>query len=88
MWAIQPRPVDWDEVNSKLKEKGALLPCPRCGKSQFHYAGESEMPLSTPANRTNALFQTIPAPSSIPIIIISCDNCGYLIQHAIGTLLS
>lgn len=90
MFSYQRPPIDWDEVGNKLKDKGALKPCPRCGQSKFHYAGTSDIPLDTPTTNTyrSAVPQALPRPSSIPTIIISCDNCGYLMQHSIGILLS
>jgi len=77
---------DSSDIIDKLKEKGAQLPCPRCGKSQFHIIGESVISVFTKQSgwaRLNpqSLAAFYPSPvesSSIPIIIIGCDNCGYL----------
>lgn len=94
MFAKLRRPIDWKEVSSKLKDKGALQPCPRCGKTKFTFAGEANIPIVTYESPISAIPRALPrsiadidAPSSIPAIIISCDNCGYLMQHALGILL-
>ena len=93
MYVSQRQPIDWDKIGSQLKDKGALLPCPRCGKSKFTFAGETDV-LIPPPQQPRGFRSLLPrsiadfdVPSSIPAIIITCDNCGYLMQHAIGILL-
>jgi hypothetical protein len=75
-------PIDWNEISAKLKTKDALKPCPRCEKSKFTYVGEIDIPIEL-----SGAHQVLPGPSYIPSIAITCDNCGYLMQHAIGILL-
>ena len=79
---------DLSQVGSKLKEKGALLPCPRCGQPKFQIVGESQIILTSPSTPLNML--TLPSitdiPSYVQVVIIGCENCGYLIQHAKGPL--
>ena len=65
-----------DECISALNKKGVRLPCPRCGSSKFAVVGESLIPI----NNDPSVFQ-IGGPT-IPAIIVACENCGYLTQHA------
>ena len=83
MFSNQRQPIDWDEVGAKLKEKGALKPCPRCGQSKFTYVGEIDLPLAP-----SPIPRALPGPSYIPSIAIGCDNCGYIMHHAIRSLMS
>lgn len=64
-----------------LQEKGAVMPCPRCGKNQFTLAdGYLNNSLQQDLNGI-----TIGGPS-IPSVAVVCTNCGYISQHAIGVL--
>lgn len=70
-------------VIDTLTQKGVKQPCPRCSQSQFSIVGESVINISSPVDT----YTAVPAQkSTIPIIIIGCDNCGYIIQHAKGPL--
>ncbi|MCX8514660.1 MAG: hypothetical protein ORN24_03750 [Burkholderiales bacterium] len=79
-----PEPMTQDEKNKIAKtitERGALLPCPRCGKNQFTLAdGYVNTPLQ------NALNEFIIGGPSIPSVAVICTNCGYISNHAIGVL--
>lgn len=81
MFANQNPSLDLDSVIAKLKEKGVKLPCPRCGQAQFSIVGEATISLDRPSTTQNLLFN-----SQIPTVIIGCDNCGFLLQHAKGPL--
>jgi len=76
MFADRNPTIDAETINVKFKEKGVTLPCPRCGHQKFNFVGETILSLS-PSSLQNLLFE-----SQIPIIIIGCANCGFLIQHA------
>jgi uncharacterized Zn finger protein len=69
-----------DEVVSALTKKGVNLPCPRCSHAKFSVVGESLIPIQEDPN----VF-SIGGPS-IPTIIVACDNCGYITQHAAAPL--
>ena len=65
----------------RLSEKGAIRACPRCGKQNF--------------TLLDGIFnQTVQADiknlrmggTTLPAVVISCDNCGFLSQHSIGVL--
>ena len=69
------------EIIRVLNERGVNHPCPRCGNTSFTlidgYFNEMIQP--------NASTLNIGGPS-VPSIITACNNCGYLSQHALGTL--
>lgn len=81
---MQLTPMSQEEKNNIvriLQEKGAVMPCPRCGKSQFTLAdGYLNNSLQQDLNAI-----TIGGPS-IPSVAVVCTNCGYISQHAIGVL--
>ncbi len=76
--------MDQNEKNKIIKileEKGAKLPCPRCGSAHFTLI----------EGYFNNILQNEPiglviGGPTIPSIVIACVNCGYLSQHAIGAL--
>lgn len=68
------------EIANILESRGVRLPCPRCGQGRFSIVGESYISIQeTPGTLV------IGGPT-IPTIIIACDNCGYVTQHAKGPL--
>jgi uncharacterized Zn finger protein len=69
-----------NEVVAKLNEKGVRMPCPRCGQAKFSIVGESFIAIQ---ENPNAIVIGGP---SIPTVIVACDNCGYITQHAKGPL--
>ena len=69
-----------NEIVSALTNKGVSKPCPRCDHAKFSVVGETLIPL-----QEDPSVLTIGGPS-IPTIIVACDNCGYLTQHAAAPL--
>ena len=69
-----------DEVIKALTEKGVNQPCPRCGNSNFEVVGESVVPIN---DKPGMLVIGGPA---IPVVLVACNRCGYLTQHALGPL--
>jgi uncharacterized Zn finger protein len=69
-----------EEIIKALQEKGASGSCPRCSNYQFEVIGETTIML----NPKPPLFVGLPAsrPPTIPVILVSCTNCGYIAQHA------
>ena len=63
-------------IINALKAKQVHLPCPRCGQPKFSVVGETIISLQ---NDPNVI--SIGGPS-IPTVIVACDNCGYITQHA------
>ena len=70
-----------------LTEKGATEPCPRCKNPQFELLGEAAIPFE---EEDQSFFKPIapvaPKLSAIPVIILACNNCGYITYHAEGIL--
>lgn len=65
-----------DQVVQALQRKGVNKPCPRCGHIKFSVVGETQVLL-----QENPGAFVIGGPS-IPAVIVACDNCGYITQHA------
>jgi ribosomal protein L37E len=70
-----------DAIIKALSERGANLPCPRCGNNAFTLLD----------GYFNQIIQDEPkgivlSGRTIPSIIIACKRCGYLSQHALGVL--
>ncbi len=69
------------EIIRILNERGVTLPCPRCGNPSFTLIdGYFNEMIQPDINTLN-----IGGPS-VPSIITACNRCGYLSQHALGTL--
>lgn len=70
------------EIVRILSDRGAKNPCPRCDKTSFTlldgYFNQNIQP-----EITGDLIIGGPA---IPSIVIICNNCGYMSQHALGVL--
>jgi ribosomal protein S27AE len=70
-----------DKIIKKLIEKGARLPCPRCGNAEFTVIdGYFNQTLQA------QLQGLVIGGPSIPSVVTACTRCGYLAQHALGAL--
>lgn len=70
-----------DNIARVLQEKNALQPCPRCGEKQFTLLdGYFNEPIQSKPNNLNIGGQCIPS------VVVICNNCGYMSQHALGML--
>ena len=70
-----------DKLIKALTDRGANLPCPRCGNGDFTLLD----------GYFNQIIQETPkgivlGGRTIPSIVIACNRCGYLSQHALGVL--
>jgi len=64
-----------------LEERGAKLPCPRCGNQQFTLVdGYFNQTIQT------ELKGMVIGGPSVPSVVVVCTRCGYMSQHALGTL--
>ena len=70
-----------EEIKKALEERGAKLICPMCGNKSFTL-------LDGYFNQTIQIdFKgMVLGGPSIPSVVIVCNQCGYLSQHALGTL--
>lgn len=63
-----------------LDELGAVQTCPRCGNESFllmDYIFDQKSPLRN---------YLVPEEPKIPSIIVVCDRCGFISQHALAVL--
>lgn len=65
-----------NQIIQALQSKGVEKPCARCGQIKFSVIGETNIPLQDDPNTF-----TIGGPS-VPTILVGCDNCGNITQHA------
>ncbi len=70
-----------DKIIKTLEGRSANHPCPRCGNQQFSLAdGYFSQPLQ---EKLGSLVFGGPA---IPSVVVVCNQCGFISQHALGTL--
>ncbi len=70
------------KIVDALSKKGANLPCPRCNTKNFTL-------LDGYFNQTiqqKLTADLVLGGPSVPSIIVVCNNCGYISQHALGVL--
>lgn len=70
------------KISNALQQKQALLPCPRCDKQKFTLL---EGYFNQTIQQDLQAGLTIGGPS-VPSVVVVCDNCGYMSQHALGVL--
>jgi thymidine kinase len=76
---LSPKQVQ--KIIDKLNELKAVKPCPRCGNQSFTVLdGILNHPIQKNINNVN-----IGGPS-LPSIVVVCNKCGFISQHAIITL--
>ena len=69
------------EIIKALEERGAKLPCPRCGNQSFTLIGG----YFNQTIQTDLKGMVLGGPS-VPSVVVVCNRCGYLSQHALGAL--
>lgn len=70
-----------EKIIKALDERGAKLPCPRCGNNSFTLLdGYFNQTIQT------ELKGMVIGGPSVPSVVVACNQCGYLSQHALGTL--
>jgi predicted nucleic-acid-binding Zn-ribbon protein len=73
-------------IITALNSKSVTQPCPRCASKNFSIVGESEIIVTQPPSGGLLGLANLPSKTTMPIIIISCDNCGFIAQHAQAAL--
>ena len=77
-----------EKVIQKLNGKNLSQACARCSSVNFTVAGESEIKVAKPAPLNRGIgLGSIPSRISMPTIVVVCDNCGYVTQHALAGLI-
>ena len=69
------------EIIKALEERGAKLPCPRCGNQSFTLIGG----YFNQTIQTDLKGMALGGPS-VPSVVVVCKRCGYLSQHALGVI--
>lgn len=73
--------VQKQKVLEALDKAGANLPCPRCGNGQFSLVdGYFNHPIQT------SLSGLVIGGPSVPSVVVVCNQCGFISQHALGAL--
>ena len=70
-----------ERIIQALDDRGAKLPCPRCGNNSFTLLdGYFNQTIQT------ELKGMVIGGPSVPSVVVACNRCGYLSQHALGAL--
>jgi len=76
-----------EEIIKILEDKKATLPCPACGHDAFTLVdGDFTQEFFAASNRTLLTGLQSPRLRSLNYIVLACDNCGYIRQHAMKPL--
>lgn len=63
----------------ELEKKGAILPCHRCGSTNFTLIDQYSNLIIQ-----NNLEGMVLGGTTIPVILVACSKCGAITQHAVG----
>jgi len=68
------------KIAAALEARGATQACPRCSNKTFTVLeGYFTHPLSP------SVGMILGGPA-VPVAVVACNNCGFLSEHALGTL--
>lgn len=70
-----------EKIIRALREHGVHLPCPRCGTADFRV----EPAYFAHSIQTSLSGISLGGPS-IPTAVTTCIRCGFVSEHALGTL--
>jgi len=79
---MTPVAIDRDKIIAALSDKGADMPCPRCGHEHFDVMDgyfSDAVQHTEDGTLVNAGY-------CIPTVVVICMNCGHISQHALGVL--
>ena len=74
-------PEQKDKIIQALTDRGAKLPCPRCGNDTFTLLDGYFNQIIQPEPKGIVL-----GGRTVPSVVVVCNRCGYLSQHALGVL--
>ena len=68
-------------IIKKLQDRGAVLPCPRCGNQSFtlldgYFSDSLQIKMGV---------MVLGGPT-VPSVVTACQRCGFMAQHALGSL--
>lgn len=72
---------DRQRIQNLLEERGAMMPCPRCGNRTFVLL-DGYFNQSVQSGFKEMVFGGL----SLPSVVVGCNRCGYLSHHALGAL--
>lgn len=76
--------LDKKKIGKKLKDRGALLPCHRCGNQSFSILDQyTKIPVQEDIDK---IQDTVLGGASVPAVIVACNRCGAITYHAFGAL--
>ena len=77
-----------NQIITALNSKDVNQPCPRCSSSKFSVVGESEIAVKRLPAQVGLIsgLAGLGFHTTMPTIIVTCDNCGYISQHAQASL--
>jgi ribosomal protein L37E len=75
-----------EEIINILKDKKATLPCPACGQDAFTLLDGDFTQEFLPWRSPSFAPLGLRGQRSFHYIVLVCDNCGYLRQHAMKPL--
>ncbi len=69
------------QIINILEKRGATGPCPRCTESKFtlldgYFSNQVRVDLE----------KAILGGPTVPTVVLICNNCGFISQHALGAL--
>lgn len=69
------------KIIEALEKRKARLPCPRCGNQSYSLlGGYFNQPIQT------ELGGLVIGGPSVPSVVVVCNQCGFMSQHALGAL--
>ncbi len=76
--------LDKKRIAQILSERGAMLPCHRCGNKSFSILDDyTKIPIQQDIDK---IQDTILGGESVPAVIVACNKCGAITLHALGAL--
>lgn len=78
-WALSE--LQQERIAERLRELGAVLPCPRCGGASFSLISDVNL---VPVIPVVGGIRT--ASRALPAALLMCNQCGFLSSHALIAL--
>lgn len=69
-------------VTHALDAAGSTLPCPRCGHQSFSLVDGYVIEFVQSQLRN----MVVGGSNRLPSVVVTCDRCGFLAQHALESL--
>jgi predicted nucleic-acid-binding Zn-ribbon protein len=74
--------ADRAKFSQALEDRSVTQPCPRCGNHRFSVLGMSNLKVvGGGAGLLSAFLER-----DVPTVVVVCNNCGFLSNHAAAVL--